>query len=328
MSPETLDWAARTETLLDKFDFMLPFSEIQNTVNVHQYLGPYPDPDNRWDDEIPSDGALALTRNLWERYQGLPFQDGITGRNSVRHFFQYEYRRKFTVPHCFRSKTNLGDLSLKEIRVGFTPRKLKWLKESKGSSQIGDLYIWALENRFHEEKHIQLNSTGGLEFSAAGDFLKAGLEALRKSSIRASDQGKISIKMIKIKELGQFAKEYLKNISEVDLIPISVEEAFRRQNNSTTESDEIGLVLGYIGDRCVAHAQVVPLDIQSNGVEQKSYSIYSAFVYHHLKPSGIVNRMFDGFANNKTDLIFCGDDTVSVGQYSKVTTRSAPEISR
>jgi len=320
MSPETMDWGTRTESLLEKFDFMLPFSAVRNVISVHQYLGPFHDPDNRWDENIPTDSALAMTRELWERFNGLPYRDGITGRNSVRHFFQYEYKRDFSVPHCFKSKIYLADPEVKMIRMGFTPRKLNWITQPKRDSKMRSLYLWALENRCDLDEHIQLTSTGGLELSTAGKFLRSELELLRSSSDFDASRRDLSVQSIKTRDLAHFAKKYLKSIPSVDLKPISLNDACQRASKIAANDDEIGLILGFLGDRCIAYAQLERVE------GHDCYAVHSGFVYHHCKPTGIVNLMVDYLSSGQIKSVICTDGTVSLRGFSKIFTK--PELER
>jgi len=97
----------------------------------------------------------------------------------------------------------------------------------------------------------------------------------------------VRIEKIKVKDLYQFACEVSNKLSEGDVVPITKQRALAYANNPYADSDDIGLLVAYIKNRCIGYLGIMPGLLKINARFLKVYWFSTFFVATQLRQRGL-----------------------------------------
>lgn len=160
-------------------------------------------------------------------------------------------------------ETSFGTAGLSK---GYCPNNLQ--RQSMENTNKSAKLIY--KNLFRYEVLKQLKSNSLVSGIVPGKYknMNSGGSDEKSSSLQGE---KIRIKMIKIGDLVEFTENYNKNKTPEDLAVISNQRAIAGANNPFADIDDIGLILAYLGNRCVGYLGMMPGIVKYKGTYEKMY---------------------------------------------------------
>jgi hypothetical protein len=116
----------------------------------------------------------------------------------------------------------------------------------------------------------------------------------------------IKIKKIYVKDLVNFAKDiYKKNHSE-GVVPINKKRAAAHANNPCAAPDDIGLLVGYLGDSCIGYLGIMPGFVRSGNETWKIHWLTTWYVAPEYRKTALAVMLMLQAIGLKNDLVVCG----------------------
>lgn len=213
-------------------------------------------------------------------YKYLPLGEQIRQTKESLDFLAEKFKlpyRIFAFPHNDKGAKELikkthfnGDVETSfgtaGLSKGYCPNNLQ--RQSMENTNKPAKLIY--KNLFRYEVLKQLKSHSLVSGIVPGKYKKmnSGGSDEKSSSLQGE---KIRIKMIKIGDLVEFTENYNKNKTPEDLAVISNQRAIAGANNPFADIDDIGLILAYLGNRCVGYLGMMPGIAKYKGTYEKMY---------------------------------------------------------
>jgi hypothetical protein len=116
----------------------------------------------------------------------------------------------------------------------------------------------------------------------------------------------IKIKTVYVKDLVNFASDiYKKNHTEV-VVPINKKRAIAQANNPCAAPDDIGLLVGYLGESCIGYLGIMPGFVRSGNETWKMHWLTTWYVAPEYRKTSLAVMLMLRAMGLKYDLAVCG----------------------
>jgi hypothetical protein len=101
----------------------------------------------------------------------------------------------------------------------------------------------------------------------------------------------VNIEQIRVSDLPEFARYASAHPEEYSILPISPMRADAQARNPLAEPDDIGLIVGYVGERCAGYLGLLPGAIEFRGRRHPVSCLSGFYVAPADRTSGLVTKL-------------------------------------
>ena len=116
----------------------------------------------------------------------------------------------------------------------------------------------------------------------------------------------IRIERIKVKELEEFAKGMISSKDQGQLVPITLQRAIAHTRNPHADSEDVGLLVAYIGDEFVGYFGILPIVLKHGTQYSKVYWFSTWFVSPKFRGRSIGSLLMEDALSMNQDYIIVG----------------------
>ncbi len=96
----------------------------------------------------------------------------------------------------------------------------------------------------------------------------------------------VRLQQVRVGELPELARHALQDRARYGIVPISVQRAQAQAHNPAASSDDVGLIVAYLEDRCVGYLGLVPVWLEEGHRRRKILSLSTYFVGEDYRGTG------------------------------------------